>query len=71
MERYYSTFLPMGPAGGRWRWLGRITWHRSRGGTRERLSSCPCGRRTGSNRHELVPRGFWHENLRGGAQYQI
>ena len=22
MERYYSTFLPRGPAGGRWRWPG-------------------------------------------------
>ena len=34
MARDYSTFLPMGPAGGRWRWPGRRTWRRSRGGTR-------------------------------------
>ena len=36
MARYYSTFLPMGPAGERWRWQGRRTWHRSPEGTRER-----------------------------------
>ena len=34
MGRDYSTFLQEGPAEGRWRWPGRITWHRSPGGTR-------------------------------------
>ena len=29
MARYYSTFLPMGPVGGRWRWLDRRTWRNS------------------------------------------
>ena len=35
MERYYSTFLQAGPAGGRLRWQGRRTLRQSRGGTRE------------------------------------
>ena len=29
MARYCSTFLPLGPAGGRWRWLDRRTWRNS------------------------------------------
>ena len=29
MERYYSTFLLEGPAGGRWRWQGRRTLRNS------------------------------------------
>ena len=56
MGRDYSTFLPMGPAGGRWRWPGRRTLRRSPEGTRGRRyfmsmnliaqspKGCPCPR---------------------------